>query len=414
MPRVKRPRTPSPYGDQRQLERELKDARDRLVAEVQERLAELPGDQWQWATTEWLRLYPSVPRLVRWRVYDQLTRSFDSLLPSKTVKKPRTTAETSKSADSSEAASNRESGRPKTISRPGVGRQERLRREQALRAERDKLFLAAQRRFDDVSAQATWAMEQWEHKHPRYPDLVDKRVFRDICRTLSPSSFRQALDANTESLTKIKGIQAGDDPQTASLSPQPADEETPPSTDVPVNAQNVATNIGEGLEARPVADIPSTSVEVGADGFFKMPEGVFRFPPLQMTIPDQQAEAPDEFDEDDDEEAVRRLNRRRRTMSRRVKIPDVGPMPELASTTLKLVIGKGGNTETFSGLACVYLIQKGLVFHALEPKATVHAFPESEVYSEGSRVIRYPGATVHGPCEDAEVDEEALEDSISN
>jgi hypothetical protein len=93
-----------------------------------------------------------------------------------------------------------------------------------------------------------------------------------------------------------------------------------------------------------------------------------------------------------------------RGRSRRRDFPDPGPMPMPKTSELKVSVGLSGITETYPDLMLTYLIRADVKFHAREPKATVHALAESIVYSEGSRVIRYPGATVHGNCEDAAVD----------
>jgi hypothetical protein len=69
------------------------------------------------------------------------------------------------------------------------------------------------------------------------------------------------------------------------------------------------------------------------------------------------------------------------------------PVQEVILTVLP-----GGMTETPVGMPLTYRIAQGVQdFHASEPAAVVHALFGSTVYSEGSIVLRHPGATVIGP-----------------
>jgi hypothetical protein len=385
-------------GENRQREEQMLQKRDSLLQQAAEQFPDQAEEQRRWALGKWSEIYPTCPPLLRWRIYDQALRSLgegelspslrQSSSPPVNIIQAREGAEAARTA----FAKAESSGSDTTATRKSAGRDERKRREQELSNERDSLFQQAQEHFfDDPAAQSEWACDQWVTRHPQCPPLVDKKLFGRLLQSLARSRFRKAIAGRVQAHPQEKEIIEKVQPSESKrleLEQSPSMIERQPDKEVANRTE--LTESGQFGHLEPVlADEP----EFAGGTLIRIPPAANLGRKTEdLTGRTGDAKSPP-----------------RSRGGRRFSPGNSGPLPKLQGMQLKLSVGPGAKNKTLPGMRITYLVHAQVEFFAREPKATVHALPGSIVHSEGSRVIRFPGAIVYGACEESAEDEQAAE-----
>ncbi len=453
-------------------ERQVKKVCDLLISQAQSTYSN-PSKQREWALAQWYETYRECPLGVRWRVFEQATARLEGLSPPPVLstnpeqhreEKSRRKPYTGRLDELRALSLNPQ----KRALLRGMRQSEVVAdiETRGMRSEiddlRGELILEAVEIFpDDLGRQLAWVEEQLGFRYRKLPRAVRRgkrnlrrvrdRLIRDEENkadrgsaaelTVTTETTETGVDAQAQAsqLPEFTGSKIESDVvievtndidrPAAPVANQETERDTEDKSAYGTDAGSQESAPGNSWleEARPDDDDSKGDDSVGAEPVSEIiPVSPTisidsRMVDITMVIPVSGPLSVDgdendhEVEFEDDESPRGKKATKRRPPKKQPKAPSRRrrfasmPMPAIAQSEYKMSIGPGGLNQTYQGIALTYLIQAGVEFHAREPKAIVHALPGSIVHSEGSRVIRYPGATVYGPCENA-AEERQLED----
>lgn len=358
---------------QKRREQALAEERDALLRQAHELYPDDPVAGSDWAYREWRKRYPKPPRLVRWRVFDRITQPLRDA--QKTIVPAKKT----------------EPGTPKKDVQSPIA---------ATRPVKIELTLPEPEGLGPGVDGSSWSYPAQETDSGPAEETQEELDFGQLCDELTDNRCEE-LDALLDDWSrKASRLFPGDntqqgrwiDEQIEQLEFKHSTDE--PSVGVPHVGQSATTdeaparltgvNTNPEIDAvRPADFVPGRTGDKSDNDAASKPEqtgagsqaGVEAVEPVSAVVPAG-------------------------TEGVEIRIPKVisrGAAPTRPSgKQVRLIVEPGGRTETSPRLPLAYMIQPGVVFSAIAPEATVHAFPGSTVHARGSTVIKYPGSTVIG------------------